>query len=541
VIKPPELESESGADIWATLTAAEAGGTQALRALLQRDPGLSQAEYFYTHPIHFAVRSGHLEGVQLLLDSGVDPEWNSYHHGSLIEMARDRGYDAIARILEQARDRRGRIAPGPNHPIHQAAKSDDVQRIGELLDADPSLVDRGDKLGGTPLHRAVMGFARRAVALLLDRGANIHAIHSTSRGSGGGWGPYDVQGIDLAIFGNNPTAPPRADFQTARLLVERGAACDLTVASAVGDLDRVRAWLDRNPERISEIRPNGRRPLTAALAFRHREVARLLLERGANPSWPEAGSPHGASLRISAGDGDQEMVELLLAHGADPFSDIDSGGSALAAAKTPEIRTLLAAKAGERELDPYDLVWQNADDEVMRRVMADPKSADLGCGGVFTAVCTLHKRDLMMRLLEAGIRVPPVLTACRTYVMEDLEMFKILLKYGMSPDLPNWQSQTFLHNLCSGARRIELEGALTRASILLDAGAGLSPRDDEYSSTPLGWAARTNMPEMVEFLLARGAPANLPDDPPWATPLAWAERRGHSEVALILRQHGAER
>jgi ankyrin repeat protein len=147
----------------------------------------------------------------------------------------------------------------------------------------------------------------------------------------------------------------------------------------------------------------------------------------------------------------------------------------------------------------------------------------------------------MMRLLEAGIRVPPVLTACRTYVMEDLEMFKILLNHGVSPDLPNWQGQTFLHNLCANARRGEPEGALTRAAILLDAGASLSPRDDEYSSTPLGWAARTNMPEMVEFLLARGAPMNLPDDPQWATPLAWADRRGHSEVAAILRKHGAVR
>ena len=58
-------------------------------------------------------------------------------------------------------------------------------------------------------------------------------------------------------------------------------------------------------------------------------------------------------------------------------------------------------------------------------------------------------------------------------------------------------------------------------------------------STPLAWAARTNMPEMVEFLLARGALTNLPDDEPWATPLAWAERRGHAEVAEILRKHGA--
>jgi ankyrin repeat protein len=539
VIKPPELESDSGRDIWAAITAAEAGDTETLRSLLQRDPGLSRAEYFYTHPIHFAVRSGHLEAVRLLLEAGADPEWNSFHHGSLIEMARDRAHEAIAKTLEQARDRRGRVAPGPDHPIHQAARTDDVQRVRELLDADPSFLDRGDKLGGTPLHRAVMGSARRVVALLLDRGANIHAIHSTSRGSGGGWGPWDVQAIDLAVFGNNPTAPPKGDFQMARLLVERGAACDLTIAAALGDLDRVKSLLDQGPERIREIRPNGRRPLTAALTFGHRAVARLLLERGADPGWPEVGSPKGASLRIAAGEGDREMVDLLLARGADPHSDIDSGGSALFAAKTAEIRALLAARAGGRELDPYDLVWQNQDDEVIRRVKADPKSADLGCGGVFTAVCTLGKRDLMMRLLEAGIRVPAVLTACRTYVMENLEMFKILLAHGMNPDLPNWQGQTFLHNLCSGGKRSERDGALIRAAILLDAGASISPREDEYCSTPLGWAARANMRDMVEFLLARGAPTNLPDDPPWATPLAWAQRRGHTEVAEILQRRGA--
>ena len=157
MIKPPELESDSGRDIWSAITAAETGDAKTLRGLLRRDPALSRAEYFYTHPVHFAVRSGHLAVVQLLLNEGVDPEWNSFHDGSLIEMARDRGHEYIARILEEARGRRGRISPGPDHPIHQAAKRGDVERVREFLNADPALLDRGDKLGGTPLHRAVMG------------------------------------------------------------------------------------------------------------------------------------------------------------------------------------------------------------------------------------------------------------------------------------------------------------------------------------------------------------------------------------------------
>jgi ankyrin repeat protein len=110
----------------------------------------------------------------------------------------------------------------------------------------------------------------------------------------------------------------------------------------------------------------------------------------------------------------------------------------------------------------------------------------------------------------------------------------------MDPDLPNWQHATPLHDLCgrdgrgrANPRRAEC------AAILLEAGADVSARDDAYRSTPLAWAARCDLPDMVELLLARGAPTRLPDDEPWATPLAWAARRGHARVAEVLRSAGA--
>ena len=62
----------------------------------------------------------------------------------------------------------------------------------------------------------------------------------------------------------------------------------------------------------------------------------------------------------------------------------------------------------------------------------------------------------------------------------------------------------------------------------------MAVRDDDYRSTPLAWAARNGLPDMVELLLARGAPIQLPDDEPWATPLAWAKRRGHERVVEML-------
>jgi ankyrin repeat protein len=527
MIKPPELESDSGRDIWDAITAAAAGDTLTLQRLMKSDPSLSRAEYFYAPPIHFAVREGHAEAVRILLDAGAaEAEWNGCDFDSLIEIARDRSYEEIALLLEEFRGRRRPVAPAEDHPIHLAAERDDVQLVRDLLKGDATLLNRRDAGGRTPLHRAVRRSAHEVIALLLDRGADIDA--TDSRGA---------QGIDLAVWSRTTLAT--GDFHTARLLLSRGATCDLTIAAALGDLDRVTALLDQNPACVREVRANGKRPLSAAVKFGRREIARLLLERGADPNWPESDAPRGASLHTAARAGDRELVELLLARGADPNSHVDSAGNAVYAARTPELRALLMARGGT--LDPYDLVWLDEDDEVMRRVAEDPGSAELGCGGVFTAVCTRGKQDLLLRLLDAGIRVPPVVTGCHSYLLENIEMLRILLASGMNPDLPNWERRTFLHDLCSGGKGYQAPEAIERAQILLDAGASISARDEEYRSTPLAWAARTNMREMVEFLLARGAPTNLPDDRPWATPLAWAERRGHAEVGEILRKHGAAR
>ena len=539
MVKPPELETARGNKIWETITAAASGDVSSLRRLFDSDPGLSRDGYFYTPPLHFAVREGHLEAVRVLLDAGADPEWNGYYGMDLAAMARERCHEAIARLLETARIERGRTAPSrahSQHPIHTAAQKGDLPRVRELLDSEPALLNQGDHIGGTPLHKAVIGSARNVIEFLLDRGANIHAIHSVSAGAGSGWWAQDVQAVDIAIWGTNSYGPPKVDFKTARLLVERGAVCDLTIAAAMGDIERVRKILNADSASVRQIRANGKRPLTAAVEFEHDDIARLLLQRGALPSWPELGAERGGSLHAAARRGNRDMLELLLAHGADPNGEVDSAGSAIYAAKTPELRALLQAHGGkQRCLAPYDLVWLNQDDEVMRLVTEDPKSAELGCGGVFTAVCTRGKRDLLNRLLAAGIRVPQVVTGCQSYLLEQPDMLKTLLHSGMNPDLANWQRRTLLHCLCgSGAPH-----AVECATLLLEAGATITARDNEYKSTPLAWAARNNALEMVQFLLSCGAPISLPDDEPWATPLAWAQRRGHVQIVEMLRKHGA--
>src|SRR5262249_20956595 len=147
---------------------------------------------------------------------------------------------------------------------------------------------------------------------------------------------------------------------------------------------------------------------------------------------------------------------------------------------------------------------------------------------------------LVARLLAAGARVPPVLTPCRSYLMSDPETLKMLLDSGMNPDQPNWLNATPLHDLCSrDARGRANPMRLKCAPVLLEAGANLDAWDDDCRATPLAWAARSDLLDMVVFLLNNGARPNLPDDPPWATPLAWAIRRKHKDVEDLLRTAGA--
>ena len=105
-------------------------------------------------------------------------------------------YEAIAAILETARARSTRTRPSDtsrDHAIHTAAEAGDVARVRALLDADPTLLNQGDREGATPLQRAIIGRARRVVRLLLDRGADIHAagrfIHDQNRGAVPRWRP----------------------------------------------------------------------------------------------------------------------------------------------------------------------------------------------------------------------------------------------------------------------------------------------------------------------------------------------------------------
>jgi Ankyrin repeat len=133
-------------DLSAFDCAAASGDVSALGR--PRYPNLYRAEYWYTRPIHFAVREGDVEAVQMLLEAGADPAAVGLRE-DLVIMARDRGHEAVAFLLEVARARRGSTTPAAtDHAIHLAAAAADLERVRELLGADPQLVHCIDRAAG---------------------------------------------------------------------------------------------------------------------------------------------------------------------------------------------------------------------------------------------------------------------------------------------------------------------------------------------------------------------------------------------------------
>ena len=388
-----------------------------------------------------------------------------------------------------------------DHAIHAAAAAGDADALRLLLDRDASLVHARDRKGATPLHHAAAAGAHDAIAVLLDYGADIHARHLDGPGDALGYAPVDYEPIDMALFDHG-----RGDVATARVLLGRGAGCDLTVLAALGERDAIAAALDAAPSRIRDARPHGRRPLSAAVEAGDEALARLLLDRGADPTWPEGpDGPRGLALHAAARRGHAALVDALLDRGADPNAAVNAAGSPTYAAATPAIRAALIARGGR--LDCYDLVWLDEDDEVVRRVTADPREADAGCGGVFTAAATRGKRDLVERLIAAGARVPRVVDGCHAYLVEDLAILRRLLESGaMHPDAANAEGATLLHALCGRDGRGRARAHRTEAArLLLDAGAAIDALDAATGSTPLAWAIRHDLPDMEAFLRRRGA------------------------------------
>jgi ankyrin repeat protein len=91
---------------------------------------------------------------------------------------------------------------------------------------------------------------------------------------------------------------------------------DIFEASALGEVDRVGALLDTDPGLANAVAEDGFGPLGLASFFGHEPVARLLLEHGAKVDKASSNGMHVMPLHSAAAARSVPIARLLLEHGA---------------------------------------------------------------------------------------------------------------------------------------------------------------------------------------------------------------------------------
>ena len=155
---------------------------------------------------------------------------------------------------------------------------------------------------------------------------------------------------------------------------------------------------------------------------------------------------------------------------------------------------------------------------------ADPSLAD-DPDALAAAARAGHEPIVRLMLQHRPRVVERVAVAAKSRALTEL-----LFQNGMNPNRAGWLGVTPLH-------RFARDGDVESAAVFLDHGANLHARDEEFCTTPLGYAAAAGKRHMVELLLKRGANVTLPDDLDWATPIALASYHGHRTIVRVLKAH----
>ena len=256
------------------------------------------------------------------------------------------------------RGARGGPALTPERRLRAAAThrgGDAVEELAALLLAGVD-VNAADADGKTALHIAVEAGNKVVAMLLLGRGADVAATALAPRGlhcrRPAGWQPLHF-------------AAHAGHAELVALLVARGA--DATAADVYGrtpmffaiDNGRVqaaRALLNAGVPAGAVCHRNGSTALHAATLRQNKDLALLLLERGANVNAGDADGDTPLHDLMIDGGGDEirlELLALLLAAGANVNAANKRSATPLhvaareqyAAAATSTVRALLAAGA----------------------------------------------------------------------------------------------------------------------------------------------------------------------------------------------------
>jgi ankyrin repeat protein len=590
--------------------------------------------------LHAAAFHGNLGAARALLRHGASPQDREDRYwGSPAGWAAYAGHTEVRDlILEGAID------------LFDAILYDRNDRIPELLARDPEALERryreyvtGEKTPGawidrdwTPAAFAAANGKLDALQLLAHRGANLTVRDSTGRSlldlataRGHGRMAEYLREREALAAESQPAVGPAgdrvADFlrmacldwrssgsartermrDAGRLLARHPELARANIYTAVvcGDIDEVRRVLDERPEASTAIGgPRSWPPLLYLCAARlpeaagsenALEVARLLLDRGADPNAFYLGGNadiHYTALTVTLGRGEElasmhprarELAQLLLERGADPHDN--------------QVLYNVFADNTSRHLLGDDLIWllELMYEHSARRghavQWADPTwpmfamrgAASLGDeerihhGAHFMLSGPVDRNLLALAewMLTHGAdpNTPPgrLWAVPQRSLYEDAvlrghrEMAELLVRFGATPVPPQREPIEDFIDACLQRDRGRIQAILTRhpefladhrpmfeavrrdredvVELLLE--LGVSPDVENAAggrARPLHAAAAHAAERCAKLLIARGADVDWRESSYGAIPLGFASYYQHTRLIDLLGRHSRE-
>ncbi len=105
--------------------------------------------------------------------------------------------------------------------------------------------------------------------------------------------------------------------EIARLIADSRSSLNLFEASALGDVDSIQSWLEKNPKMVNTYSSDGFPALGLACFFNRYDAAAMLVKKGALINAPSTNAQKVIPIHAAAAANSLELCAFLLDHGAD--------------------------------------------------------------------------------------------------------------------------------------------------------------------------------------------------------------------------------
>ncbi|HLI84530.1 MAG TPA: ankyrin repeat domain-containing protein [Bryobacteraceae bacterium] len=405
-----------------------------------------------TTALHWAVRGNDLKTAKALIEGGADVNAVNRYGITPIALAAMNGNAAMLRLLLDAGADANSAHPGGETALMTAARTGNAD----------------------------------AVELLLDRGANVNARETARQQTALMW----------AVLENHPAV--------VKLLLSRGAAIDARtkVTMPKGEYVPARPGAAFGTgivrQRALPTADGGMTPLLFAVRDGNSEMARLLLDRGADIN--RSSGNHTSPLLIALLNGQVGLASELLERGADPNAADDYRRAALFAAI--DLRNFNHEKYGDLPTDgrdPMDLI------KALLKKGADPN--------LRTDTVPVHG---LMQFDGSWVNFDGQTPFIRAALSGDIEVMRLLLANGADPNIKTAQGTTALMaasgiNWIPGQTFSHSEEEYVEAvKLCLDRGADVNAANS-LGLTAMHGAANRGWVSIIQILADRGAKLDVKD------------------------------